>query len=93
MLEKAIEKACCAYAKSKGCWALKLWPTVSGLPDRLILLPGGRVWFVEFKTPEGRVSPIQKRVHDKLYRLGFPVSVVRSVSSFKECLDRSLVLL
>ena len=32
-------------------WAIKLLPSVSGLPDRLVLLPGGRVIFVELKSP------------------------------------------
>jgi hypothetical protein len=85
--EATLERRCCAYAKSKGCRPLKLWPTLAGLPDRLVLIPGGRVWFVEFKKPIGRVSPIQRRVHGLLDDLGFPVAVVRDWPSFKAGLD------
>jgi hypothetical protein len=52
-----------------------------------VLIPGGRVWFVEFKTPTGRVSPIQRRVHQVLDGLGFPVAVVRDWPGFKAGLD------
>lgn len=81
--EASLEGRCCAHAKGLGCWPLKLWPTLAGLPDRLLLIPGGRVWFVEFKTPTGRVSKIQQWVHRRLAGLGFRVSVVREYADFK----------
>ena len=88
MLEAALEQRCCKYAKKVGCWALKLWPTVTGLPDRLVLMPGGRVWFVEFKAPQGRISKRQVVVMSLLLDMGFRVTVVRDFKSFAEGLDR-----
>ena len=91
--EARLEAACCRRAKSRGLWALKLWPLVTGLPDRLFLIPGGRVWLVEFKAPDGRVSKRQAVVHAHLRALGFPVSVVRSREEFVTLLhERAFVL-
>lgn len=85
--ERRLEARCCAYAKGRGCWALKLWPSVAGLPDRLVLTPGGRVRFVEFKTPGGRTSPIQRRVFALLDKMGFHVRVIDNFDGFKAMLD------
>lgn len=70
--------------------ALKLWPAPAGLPDRLMLLPTGGVWFVEFKSPSGRVSPIQRRIFDILGKLGHPVDIIDSVELFKVALAAKL---
>ena len=47
-----------------------------GLPDRLVLLPGGRAVFVELKKPKGGVvAPLQVLRHRELDRLGFSTVV------------------
>lgn len=47
-----------------------------GLPDRLVLLPGGRAVFVELKRPKGgAVAPLQVLRHRELDRLGFSTVV------------------
>jgi len=91
--EARLEAACCRRAKSLGMWPLKLWPLVTGLPDRLFLIPGGRVWFVEFKAPDGRTSKRQHVVHTALRRLGFTVDVVRTRGEFEALLRYHIVLL
>ena len=48
----------------------------NGMPDRLILLPGERVVWVELKTKGGSLSEIQKLQHEKLRRAGHRVEVV-----------------
>lgn len=85
--EATLEGRCVRWASAQGCLALKLWPTRAGLPDRLLLLPGGRVWFVEFKIASGRLSPIQGRVIEQLRALGFRADVVRDFDSFKAQVD------
>ena len=78
MSEKALEEHFMRRVRQEGGWALKLYPwAVVGLPDRLTLYQG-RVRFVELKAPGGRVSRIQKAVHRRLERHGFPVAVVRT---------------
>ena len=71
-LEKDIEKALVAMIKRRGGLCLKwVCPGWSGVPDRIVLLPGGRVFFIELKQPKGgRLSELQKFWRDQLQRLG-----------------------
>lgn len=60
--------------KRLGGLALKLeCPGYTGVPDRLILLPGGRVRFVELKAPGRTERPRQRVVQAILRGLGFTV--------------------
>lgn len=75
--EKAVEKRLSAEVKKVGGWSIKLIPDlVAGLPDRLCLLPGGRVVFVEVKSTGKKPTRIQKFIHIKLRDLGFRVEVI-----------------
>lgn len=56
--------------------AVKLAPTEKGLPDRLVLLPGGRVYLVELKTLTGRTSAAQDLWHERAAQLGTKVHVL-----------------
>lgn len=57
---------------SLGGLCLKLkWLGGVGFPDRVILLPGGHVIFVELKRPDGRKGPLQPWWAATLKRLGF----------------------
>lgn len=51
-------------------------PGSDGVPDRLILLPYGILYFVELKTDIGQLSPIQKAQQDRIRNLGFRVETV-----------------
>lgn len=77
-LEKEIEKKLTAMVKSHGGLCLKwVCPGWSGVPDRIILLPGGRVIFAETKRPQGgKVSKLQEWWLGRLRRLGFMACVV-----------------
>lgn len=88
MRESLIEKYLTAQVRKRGGWSVKLAPTRAGLPDRLVLLPGGRMRLVELKQPAGKVSRIQEVVHGKLYELGFPVAVLWSVPQVTAWLDQ-----
>ena len=74
MLEKTIESKLRKGIKAIGGMCLK-WesPGFTGVPDRIILLPGGRVVFVETKAPGKVERPRQKLVQGILRRLGFTV--------------------
>lgn len=52
-------------------------PGEAGVPDRLVLLPGGRVCFVELKTVRGRLSPLQRWQQERLRALGCRVVTLR----------------
>lgn len=56
--------------------AVKLAPTARGIPDRLVILPGGRSYLVELKTATGRLSPIQRAWHVRVAQLGHRVLVL-----------------
>lgn len=52
-------------------------PGNDGVPDRIVLMPGGRVWFVEFKTERGETSPLQVWWNNELKNLGFRAYILR----------------
>ncbi len=71
-LEKDIERALGRMVKRRGGLCLKwVCPGWSGVPDRIVLLPGGRIIFVELKRRGGRVSPMQSWWKTTLFKLGF----------------------
>nr|DAE10579.1 MAG TPA: Nuclease [Myoviridae sp. ctMb725] len=74
MRESQIEARLSREVKHAGGLCLK-WvsPGCTGVMDRIVLLPGGRVIFVELKQPGGRLSERQKWMADALARLGMAV--------------------
>ena len=74
MLEKEIESKLRDSVKQLGGLCLKLvCPGFTGVPDRMILLPGGHVLFAELKAPGKRERPRQHLVQQQLARMGFMV--------------------
>lgn len=55
-------------------------PGNRGVPDRLVLLPGGAVYFVELKTEVGRLSKIQRVQIKRMERLGVQIAVLYGLS-------------
>lgn len=74
MLEKDIEKKLKQRIEPMGClcWKFEV-PSYTGVPDRIILLPGGGVRFVELKAPKKKERPRQLYVHRIMRALGFTV--------------------
>ena len=72
-LEKDIETKLVETVKRHGGKCLKwVCPGWSGVPDRIVLMPGARVVFVETKRPKGgRLSKLQKWWQRELGHLGF----------------------
>ena len=62
-------------------------PEVHGMPDRLVLMPGGRMAFVEVKAPGRKPRPLQESRHSMLRRLGFRVYVLDSREQIGGILD------
>lgn len=76
MLEKSVEQFFKNQVKQRCPDALCLKfvsPGFAGVPDRIVLLPGGRVVFVELKRPGKAPRKLQQYVHGLLKRLGFVV--------------------
>ena len=88
MKESTIESNLVKQVKAMGGMAIKLIsPNFAGLPDRLVLLPHGRMFFVELKATGQKPRPLQIAVHRKLRKLGFTVYVIDSNEKVKELLQ------
>lgn len=74
--ESSVEAYFTSHVRSLGGWAIKLAPTAVGLPDRLVLLPGGKAHLVELKAVRGHVGRAQRVVHRRLGDLGFRVELL-----------------
>lgn len=77
MREKTLEHKFVMGVKRAGGLALKLVsPGFDGMPDRLLLMDGGRAAFVEVKAPGKKPRPLQRARHQLLRRMGFHVFVL-----------------
>ena len=77
MREKQIESKLVKAVRNVGGMCPKLVsPGTDGMPDRLVLLPGCRIGFVEVKVPGKEPRPLQTQRHRQLRALGFPVFVL-----------------
>ena len=74
MLEKDVEAKLNKPIRALGGLCLKFTsPAFTGVPDRIILLPGGVVRFVETKQPGKKERARQRYVHGLMRKLGFVV--------------------
>ena len=88
MREKIIEQHLVKAVKNSGGIAPKLvCPGFDGMPDRLVLLPGGKIGFVEVKAPGKEPRPLQVARHGLLRRLGFKVYVLDEQRQIEVILD------
>ena len=88
MREKVIEHALVMATRSKGGIAPKfISPGFAGMPDRLVLLPHGRMGFVELKAPGKKPRALQLARHSLLRRLGFKVYVIDEINQIDSVLE------
>lgn len=88
MRENIIEAYLRDRIKAVGGKAYKfVSPGNSGVPDRLVLLPGGRSIFVELKAPGKEPTAKQLLQHNKLIILGFTVLIIDSKEKVDKFID------
>ena len=88
MREKIIEQHLVKAVKNSGGIAPKLvCPGFDGMPDRLVLLPRGKIGFVEVKAPGKEPRPLQVARNGLLRRLGFKVYVLDAPEQIGGILD------
>ena len=88
MRERDIEQRLVKMTKARGGIAFKfVSPSHSGVPDRLILLPGARLGFVEVKAPGEKPRKLQVHMHRVLRGLGFKVYVLDDPKQIGVILD------
>ena len=88
MRENQIEAKLKQMVEKQGGIAPKfVSPGLSGMPDRLVLLPGGQIAFVEVKAPDKVPRPLQEARHRMLRKLGFKVYVLDDAGQIGGILD------
>ena len=88
MNEKQIEKRLITGIRTFGGLCLKFEsPGLAGVPDRIVILPRGLIYFVELKTDTGRLSPMQRKVNNLLHALGVKVRVLYGADEVDEFLE------
>ena len=88
MREKTVEQQLVKAVKSRGGICPKFTsPGYDGMPDRLVLLPHGRMAFVEVKAPGKKPRPLQINRHELLRKLGFKVFILDEPEKIGGILD------
>jgi len=88
MREKILEQKLANAVKAMGGIAPKFMsPGFDGMPDRIILLPGGHIAFVEVKSPGKKPRPLQLARHKLLCGLGFKVYTLDNEKQIGGLLD------
>ena len=88
MREKEVEKKLVKAVKSEGgvCWKFTS-PETAGVPDRIVLMPEGRIAFVEVKAPGEKPRKLQLSRHRLLRRLGFKVYVLDALEDIEKIIS------
>lgn len=89
MLEKELERKCRQIARRNKCHLMK-WvsPGQAGVPDRILICPGGHIAFLEFKSPGKNPTPLQRAQLHMLQEMGCRVHIIRSVEAFEKSLEK-----
>ena len=91
MLEKQIETKVCDYAKDRGLLVYKFTsPARSAVPDRLFVLPNGKMFFCEFKRSGQKPTGPQEREHQRLRGHKVTVYVIDNVMSGLRMVDEMI---
>jgi len=84
MQESTLEKRLRLEVGKHGGLALKfISPGKRGVPDRLVLKPGGQALFAEMKDAGKPLEPLQRKRADQLRALGFKVYKIDSIEDIK----------
>lgn len=86
--EREVERKLVNAVKAAGGICPK-WvsPGFDGMPDRIVLMPGRKIAFVEVKAPGEKPRPLQLSRHKLLRRLGFRVFVLDNVEKIGGMID------
>lgn len=88
MREKFIEEKLKKAVKEKGGRCLKfVSPGFDGVPDRIILMPGGIIAFAELKALGKKLRPLQERRKRQLESLGFSVFCIDNTKCIGGIID------
>lgn len=91
MLEARVEQRLVDRVKAAGGMIIKMVPVVAGVPDRLVILPGGKVRFVELKSPTGRLRPAQRAWIAKAAKREIHAVVLSSTQQVDDWIDQEVM--
>lgn len=74
--ERDVEAYLSEHVRRLGGLSYKLAPTTAGLPDRLLVLPGGRIMLAEVKRPGEKLRRVQEEIRRRLGARGVTVLVI-----------------
>lgn len=89
-LEAALEEFFRRQIRLVGGIAIKMIPAVRGIPDRLVIMPGGGMHLVELKADGGQLSAVQEEWHARLARTGATVTVLTGREQIKSWIARTV---
>jgi hypothetical protein len=85
MRESSIEKKLVSKVRAMGGKAYKfVSPGCIGVPDRIVIFPGGKLVFVEIKAPGQKSRSIQLKRAEELQGLGFKVYAIDSIQGITD---------
>lgn len=87
MREKEIERKLCSEVKKRDGLCEKWNAGTAGWPDRIILMPDGKIAFAELKAPSKMPRPLQTARRKALMKRGFLVYVIDGKEQIGEILD------
>lgn len=88
MTESQIETRLVKMVRERGGLCYKFTsPGNPGVPDRIIITPDGRTYFVELKTEVGRLSSIQKWQREEFRRCNAEIYVVKGLDQVKRFVE------
>lgn len=92
MLESKIENKLEIEVKKRGGMALKfVSPGLAGVPDRIVLMPKGKVAFVELKAPGKKMRVLQLKRKKQLETLGFKVYLIDSFKAVNDFIQEMML--
>ena len=91
MKESEIEARLVKLVRGRGGLCYKfVSPGNRGVPDRIVITPDGRVFFVELKSQTGRLSELQKFQKSELEKRNVTVRVLNSVAAVQEFVEEMM---
>lgn len=93
LTEKQVEARLRVRVKQVGGQALKfVSPGHNGVPDRLVFMPGGRIYLVELKAPGKKLSPLQLKWKARFEKLGLKYYVIDSYEGVEKFIKEVITI-
>ena len=94
MKKRAIERYLANKVKQLGGKSFKfVSPGNAGVPDRIVIIPGGHIFFIELKAPGKKPRKLQQVVIKQLKKLGCNVLTIDSKEQVNRFIDEAKIMM